>query len=370
MNQKKILIVSRSFYPQISPRSFRTTELAKEFARQGHHVSVLTHPNKIEHASFKRDFNIYFISLGSNQNPKFQLPGRSRYVTLINRAIQRVLLMLIEYPDIILMFKVKSALKKLSGFDLLISIAVPHPVHWGVAWAWNRKKNIAKTWIADCGDPYMGSIHDSYRKLFYFKYFEKWFCRKANLIAVPKISMKENFYPEFRDKIIEIPQGFKFEDVRIYEGDVNNEVPSFAFAGVFMSSTRNPTQLLECLIKIDRKFRFIAFTRTPELLLPYKPILKDKLEIRDFIPRLELIHSLSKMDFLINIGYDPVHQAPSKLIDYFLSGRPVLSFNSNNVDTELIINFLNGNYSRSFKFDDMELYKIENVCSRFLEYSK
>jgi len=32
----KILIVSNAFYPEISPRSFRTTELAKELSRQGH----------------------------------------------------------------------------------------------------------------------------------------------------------------------------------------------------------------------------------------------------------------------------------------------------------------------------------------------
>ena len=32
---KRILIVAFSFYPIISPRSFRTTELAKELARQG-----------------------------------------------------------------------------------------------------------------------------------------------------------------------------------------------------------------------------------------------------------------------------------------------------------------------------------------------
>ena len=38
MNPKKrILIVSRSFYPDNSPRAFRTAELSKEFARQGHY---------------------------------------------------------------------------------------------------------------------------------------------------------------------------------------------------------------------------------------------------------------------------------------------------------------------------------------------
>ena len=34
------LLVSVSFYPENSPRSFRATELAKELCRQGHKVLV------------------------------------------------------------------------------------------------------------------------------------------------------------------------------------------------------------------------------------------------------------------------------------------------------------------------------------------
>ena len=55
MNPKKrILIVSRSFYPDNSPRAFRTTELSKEFARQGHHVTVIT-PRVKEHREFEQE---------------------------------------------------------------------------------------------------------------------------------------------------------------------------------------------------------------------------------------------------------------------------------------------------------------------------
>ena len=38
----KILIVSGFFYPQNTPRAFRTTELAKEFARLGHDVVYIS----------------------------------------------------------------------------------------------------------------------------------------------------------------------------------------------------------------------------------------------------------------------------------------------------------------------------------------
>jgi len=42
MSKKKIPIVYKGFYPENSPRSLGATELAKESAREGHDVVVLT----------------------------------------------------------------------------------------------------------------------------------------------------------------------------------------------------------------------------------------------------------------------------------------------------------------------------------------
>jgi hypothetical protein len=276
--------------------------------------------------------------------------------------------MLIEYPNIELMFKVRKALKKESGYDLLVSVAVPHPVHWGVAWVRTKKHPIAKTWVADCGDAYMGVIkHDSFGKFFYFKYLEKWFCRKADFITIPNIMMKVNYYPEFHYKIKEITQGFKFEDVKFEKQPVSNQVPTFAFAGVFMRTTRNPSQLLDYLIKTQKDFKFIVYTSTPDILLPYLDILKDKIEIREYIPRLELLKVLSTMDFLLNIGYDPAQQAPSKLIDYYLTGRPILNMFTNGVNEKMVDDFLAADYSGAFKNNNLDQYRIENVCKAFLQ---
>jgi hypothetical protein len=72
------------------------------------------------------------------------------------------------------------------------------------------------------------------------------------------------------------------------------------------------------------------------------------------------------MDFLLNIGYDPVHQSPSKLIDYYLTGRPILSSDTNEFDHKIVDAFLQGDYTNSFSFDNIDQYRIENVCKKFL----
>ncbi len=367
MEKKKILIVSKSFHPENSPRSFRTTELVKEFCRQGHEVTLYTLKNEAVQGPLAKEYGFILKDLGELTFKPIRVP-KNKIGSLFARFLARFLLMFFEHPDIELMFKVKRVLKKESGYDLLISIAVPHTVHWGVAWARSKKHPVATTWVADCGDAYLSvSVHDSFGKLFYFKYFEKWFCRKADFISVPKLSTKDYYFPEFHPKLVEIPQGFRFEDVQIEKTKPSNKVPTFAFAGVFMRSTRNPTQLVEYLIKTNLDFRFIVFTRTPELLLPYKEKLGPRMEIRNYIPRLELLRELSKFDFVINIGYSPLHHIPSKLIDYYLTGRPVLCFATSEIDEKTLNEFLSGDYSNAFKYTDTDKFRIENVTQAFLQ---
>jgi hypothetical protein len=369
MEKKNILIVSKSFHPENSPRSFRTTELVKELCRQGHQVTLYTLQNDEHQQPLVKQFGFTLKDLGKLRfkNPVIKA-GDSKMVVLIKRIITRLMLMLFEYPEIELMFKVKKALKNESGYDMLISVAVPHPVHWGVAWARTKNHPIAKTWVGDCGDAYMGVIkHDSFGKLFYFKYLEKWFCRKVDVITIPHIQMQVNYYPEFRHKIKEISQGFKFEEVQATGGAVNNPVPTFAFAGVFIRTTRNPCPLLDYIISTGKDFRFIAYTRNGDILFPYKEKLGDKIEIRDYIPREDLIKELGKVDFLVNIGFDPAQQAPSKLIDYYLSGRPILSLSTNQPDIKVVDEFLSGNYTNGFRYPSMDRFKIENVTHSFLQ---
>jgi glycosyltransferase involved in cell wall biosynthesis len=367
MGAKKIVIVSSTFYPENSPRSHRTTELVKELARQGHQVTLYTLKIDEFHVPIEREFGIEIKDIGKRRFTSINTAEGSKIHVLFKRVINRFLLQLFLYPDIELMFMVKKALsKERKLYDLLISVAVPHSVHWGTAWAKSKNNPIANKWVADCGDPFMGSNHDSFKKLFYFKYLEKWFCRKADYIAVPKIMMKENYYKEFQDKVIEIPQGFKFDRV-VATSFKKNPIPTFAFAGTLIKSTRNPSFLLDHLLSVKEPFKFIFYTENQNLVLPYKLLLKDKLEIRHYIPRIDLLKELSTMDFLVNIAYDPVHQAPSKLIDYYITGRPILSSLTNEFDTAVVDSFLKGDYSKNYVFDSIEKFRIENVAAQFLD---
>jgi hypothetical protein len=329
---------------------------------------LLTERRDDIHSAFEKEHGVTIKGLGPQRFQNIELHLRSSAVRFFKRILRRGLYQLFEYPDIELMYRVKKALVSEIGYDLLISIAVPHPIHWGVSWAWKNNQPIAKTWVADCGDPFMGAALDSFNKMFYFKYFEKSFCRTAHYISVPIEGAKEGYYPEFRDKIKVIPQGFKFdEQIADPNSHPSNEVPTFAYAGGLIPGGRDPRVFLDYLTSFDWDYKFVLFTKNRELIQPYLDKATGKIVIRDYLPRKELLHVLSGMDFLINFENETTLQLPSKLIDYYLTGRPVLSVSSSDINKSVINEFLCGNYTNRHQFDGMEQYRIENVCDRFLQ---
>jgi hypothetical protein len=363
--KKKILLVSNGFYPEISPRSYRATELAKEFYRQGHEVTVITKFRDHDYREFLSEYRLTFKMWRKGILPK--VPEiRKKVFSRISSGLSRLLLLLFEYPGIEDTFRVRKMLAHEGGYDLMISFAVPYTVHWGVAWARSEKHLIAKTWVADCGDPYMGDVLDSFRKLFYFSYLEKWFCRKTDFITIPIGSAKPAYYPEFHHKIKIISQGFNFDIENNKHSNKLNDIPTFAYAGGFLPGARDPGPLLNYLMNLNFPFRFNVYTNNSDLLDDYKIKLNEKLLISDYIPRSELMEVLADMDFLINFDNNTSLNSPSKLIDYAITGRPVLNI-KNNFSGEDLMAFLRSDYSKKMQLPDPEQFHIRNISKQFLD---
>jgi glycosyltransferase involved in cell wall biosynthesis len=364
MPEKKILIVSRSFYPGLSPRAYRTTELAKELSKQGHDVTIYIPFGNNNYSRFAKEHNLRVNNIGNLNWLGIELKG-GKIEYAIRRAIRRGLLMLFEYPDVELTFRILNAIKNESGYDLLISIAVPFPVHWGVALAKRKGRDIAECWIADCGDPYMGDTADSFRKLNYFGWIEKWFCRKADYLTVPFEGAIPAYYPEFHDKIRVIPQGYDFKNLVIPEYKKRTEYPVFAYAGGFIPGKRDPSQLLRFLSRCQREFKFIVYTSQESMLIEARKKLGGKLEIKPLIPREELLINLSQMDFLVNLDNNITTQLPSKLIDYAYAGRPVLNILAND-DFSGLTQFMEGDYTKRMNLVSPENFEIDKIAKKFI----
>jgi hypothetical protein len=370
---KKVLIISTAFYPEQSPRSFRATELAKELCLQGHHVTVATTP-KDGHDNFQKLFNIKIVYICKDKIEELAIKG-GRLESIIRRLIRRSLDYFFNFPEIKLKFWVKRFLNKSNDrYDAIISIAVPHSIHWGVA-AVNSKKrrSIAKIWLADCGDPFMYAGHDTFKRLFYFHFFENKFLKKADYTVVPFEEMKALFNAKFKGKLKVIPQGFKFTNINLPEY-VKHTIPTFVYSGTIMPHSRDPYQLIDYLESVCIKYKFVIYTNNTGALEKYQHLFEERLFIKKYIQRELLIIELAKADFLINVNTisvdGKINAIPTKLIDYRISKRPILSYEQGCLPLESLKEFLSGNYTNQFIDENFERYKIEHVVQEFLNLIK
>ena len=113
-----------------------------------------------------------------------------------------------------------------------------------------------------------------------------------------------------------------------------------------------------------------TFIRGTWLYEPYKRILGDRLIVRQFIPREEILAVMSKADFLVDIANEGSVQKPSKLIDYTIAGRPILEVTSAFLEASDVDEFLAGDYSHAMPFIDLSQYDIKNVAKSFLELAE
>lgn len=371
MKKMKVVIIAHLIYPRNSPRSNRATELAKEFGRQGYDVTIYGLLGDFDYTDFESKYNVRVKNIGKHLFSNVTSDDSNEKISFINRGVEKLIGKWIYYPHIYLSKLVSRILKKENDIDLLISIAHPFSIHWGVAHFKSKNPDKMKntTWISDCGDPFMGnSFH---KPPHYFKYVEKWFCEKTDYITVPIEEAKDAYYQEYRHKIKVIPQGFNLGEF-IHENNYKkNDKPTFIYAGVFYKGIRDPRPLLDFLVKKGIDFKFVVYTKTKSLVEPYKKMLGEKLEIKDYISRVQLLKEMSKADFLLNIENNTNLQSPSKLIDYALTRRPVLSINSNEAFNEKIIeDFLNGDYRKSLKIENIEKYDIQNIINQFVSLKK
>lgn len=360
----KILIISGGFFPTNSPQVHRTTELVKEFCNQGNQVELITSFFDNRQLEFSKKYNFKFIDFGKK---RFKLIPRSNNKTLdfFVRGINRILINVLDYPDIEFFFLVKKKIKNLSGYDLVISVAAPHSIHWAVRWTLRNNKTLAKVWIADCGDPFYANQVETYKKAIYFKWIEQWWCRKADFITIPKYEYMFSFLEEFHFKIKEVTQGFDLDVQKSFlKPYKKHKVPTFIYAGSLVPIHRDPSKFLDYLVSLPLDFKFHFYTRQKHFVEPFLERANGRIVLHDYLSREDLISELSTMDFIVNFMYDPYKYAPSKMADFLFAERPILNIDYK-LDNENIDRFLSGDYSKSFDLFTKERFDIKTIIKQF-----
>ena len=361
----KILIISNHAYPAQGPRAFRTTELSEQLARMGHEVVLYTVLGKYDYAQYEKETSIQMCDI----KPRFATSandGTQRY-NLFDKFMFHYFHRLLMWPQCEFHFCVERIIKENPNMDLLITIAYPHSIHSGAARAKKKYPEIfPKTWICDCGDPFM--LNPFFHSPKYMKRYEDMWCSMCDYIAVPTKESYKGYYQQYWEKIKVIPQGFDFSKTPVAEYK-KNDVPTFLFMGSIYPDVRDPHSFMDYLLKFDKPYKFIMMMRTP---LEEKYVKESNGQIEYIIGkgRKDVVWECSKADFLINITNPSNVQTPSKLIDYGIAGRPVLDVENNFSNPAAFLKFYEGDYTSEHKIDFLDNYHIEKVAQQFLDLYK
>lgn len=355
---KNLLLITHWYYPRNNPRSFRARALADELIKRGYDVDILIgeQKNLVEESELE-DF----------YSEKSESEGKASDKVKKCVFLKKILTFFIgEKFYFTHLHSMEKCISK--KYDGIISVGNPFYSHYLAVKLKRKWKNNACI-ICDCGDPnYLGFPRHS----LLVKAIQKYVFHKASFITVP-IPESLEYYISYaqKEKIKVIPQGFSMKNIKLKKYTESNNSIRFAYAGRFYKDIRNPEKLLKLLTTIETDFQFTIYTDFNsavyrDILIPYKKRLDNKLILKSFLQREECISELSEYDFLINIRNLTHIQAPSKLIDYAIAGRPILDCNPERIPENVLKKFLRKDYSDQL-IVDITKYKIENVVKQFID---
>ena len=214
MKEKKIAIVTTSFYPNTGAGNRRVTNLAKNLAENGFKVSIITLGNK-ESTGFETDREEVkkLTEFHSVEIVRFPYPKMNKYITFILKAARKYM-MWDPYLDWVIINKLKIERFIMNeGIENLFITSPSYAVQLIGLDLKMRHKNVS--WIADFRDPWTGNSYHNHNRLksVFINYYELRFLQRSDKVTVISDGMKE-FYKSMtlENKIVVIYNGFDGEE--------------------------------------------------------------------------------------------------------------------------------------------------------------
>ena len=382
MKNKKILIVTHQFLPQVSPRTTRWSLLIDELINKGNEVTVLsgTDPENIE-----KNYKILYFGnkqFSSNINKIRQNSQDSSNNSIkkisysILKKIYRFLFKTFSWPDYAMFwaFTVYKNRKRIENdFDIIISVSLPFTSH---LCAHILKKRINAQWYMDIGDPFTLKIYSPENNKIIYSYLNKLFERKfyqnASKIIFTHNEVAELHKEKFNIDSSKIVIG---HPIALLNNDIIKNSLSFnykdnplkiGYFGAFTKSVREPNNYI---INIANFFddNLMHEWYINEESKKYFSLINDTThhQFFDILPRKQALEVMvNKIHILLSIGNFNKYQMPSKVIEYLSLGKPVLHY------AEIIDDPL---YNFEILFDNLKIINsktTKNELENYFEYIK
>lgn len=366
MKKLKLLVISYSYTPDLTPRAFRWSKIATLLAARGHEIHVLCSgfPQQEDEnfvSSRVRVFRVrdWLLNASSRVSPD-SLSGNSNNLISKNISILGVLRKLVRavwravfWPDYSWGWIMPALLtaRKLclrNNYDWIISVS--HPFSGHVVGLVCISTFTKSRWFIDISDPYSDMRDPSPNNFFLYsrlnKFVESWVIKLAEIVSVTTEQTKKLYESSFSintSKIHVIPPLLSLPEIDhiVYKRD--ERIIRFIYVGTLYKTLRSPIFVLKCINALCHSLPDI------HIELHFYGALNDCREDFDFIDyaknfevithglvsRDEVTRSMAEADILVNIGNNSEAQLASKVIEYMAMAKPILNFISIERDSSI-----------------------------------
>lgn len=348
----KLLIVTYSFVPDLTPRAFRWGAVARQLADLGNEVHVLCataangdepkglHIHRVPDPLSRQRRHAYSSGQGAGSS------GRS-FKEIVKSGLRR-LYQSLYWPDYAFAWIPAAAskaaeLQQQQGFDWVVTSS--HPFSGHVVWLLARKKDSAAGWLVDIGDPYSTMADPSpFNRAVYGALsasVERRIIRAADCLTTTTEETavaQEVHFPEARGRISVIPPLLSLPTPAVSE--YSSDGPrSLVFVGTLYRSLRNPSYLISLFHRLKAvnqrlKYELHFFGNVNDCgdLLQAAVAADRSIVAHGLVDRNTVAEAMASAFALVNIGNRSRDQLGSKVIEYMAMGKPILNMISHDGD--------------------------------------
>lgn len=359
----KLLIISYSYTPDLTPRAFRWSAIAAQLVQLGHEVHVLCAAAPGTSEPVENGVQVYrvrdFLLNGSSRVTPGAGGGSSSTQDLAGRlrgrfrTVVRSLWRALYWPDfacgwVLPATKVGRTLCASNGYDWVISVS--HPFSGHVVGMLSMAKAANARWLADIGDPfYLMEDPAPNNRLFYSwlnRVVESRIVLRADAVSVTTDSTCQLYEQNFSlpaGKVQVISPVLSLPASPAPSERARDDITRLVFVGTLYRNLRSPKYLLACMAALvealpERQLElhfYGSINDCGEDFELFAERLGSRLFIHGMVSRVQVLQAMVDADILVNIGNDSEAQLASKVIEYMAVGKPILNLVSIQRDTSV-----------------------------------
>jgi glycosyltransferase involved in cell wall biosynthesis len=339
-----VLLINYYYAPVVDAHVYRWEQIVNQLIKEGHTVDVVTgkHSNKIKRVS-QHGLEVVRIGLLGHK----EVVNGSEVISENKNSIVKKKIIdklkrfyrLTYWPDFSwhwAPFAVLEVLKRRKiKYDYIVSY---YPCASAlIAGALAKKVNSNKKcyWIVDFGDPFSLSVNmqpnnfSLYDKLNIT--FEKWVINRCDLVCATSKNIVQEFVGSKKVKIT--PHMVDIDLFYSMEFKEKSQAINLVYVGGFHKDIREPYDMIELVSKISKTLPVRLSIYGPDNGFDLVKYDSNSIKYYGCLERGLAIEQLKNADILVNIENKNCKMIPSKIVEYIATGRPILNFKYNGVDS-------------------------------------